>query len=341
MSKKGYPFWKVSAHTFILGAGASRAAFPNGDKFGRKLPLVNDFVETLQLRPLLEDAGVDHANKNIEDIYDQVCLANPESNLLKELNQQIIDYFSPFEIPEEVTLYDELILLLQKKDAIFSFNWDPLLVQAYSRNLELKELPAVHFLHGNVSIGVCLKDRHSGYFGNRCSVCNQEFTHSKLLFPISNKDYRVDPFIKSEWDSLKFYLDNTFILTLFGYSTPTTDVEAKAMMKNAWGKNKQHDLNEIEIVDIKSRDEIEDTWSQFTYKEHFGVYDNIRETLCFRYSRRSCNAWGDAILQCDPWSENAIPQFKRLEDLQNWVKPLVDEEIQFDGKDIPLPKHIK
>ena len=32
-------------HLVILGAGASYAAFPNGDKNGRKLPLMNNIVE--------------------------------------------------------------------------------------------------------------------------------------------------------------------------------------------------------------------------------------------------------------------------------------------------------
>ena len=31
-------------HVVILGAGASLAAFPDGDKNGRKLPLMNDIV---------------------------------------------------------------------------------------------------------------------------------------------------------------------------------------------------------------------------------------------------------------------------------------------------------
>jgi hypothetical protein len=36
-------------HVYILGAGASYAAFPRGEKTGRKLPLMNNLVEILQL----------------------------------------------------------------------------------------------------------------------------------------------------------------------------------------------------------------------------------------------------------------------------------------------------
>ncbi|MDT8452640.1 MAG: hypothetical protein RQ936_07855, partial [Gammaproteobacteria bacterium] len=39
-------------HVVILGAGASYAAFPNGDARGNKLPLMNNFVETLGIEKL-------------------------------------------------------------------------------------------------------------------------------------------------------------------------------------------------------------------------------------------------------------------------------------------------
>jgi hypothetical protein len=39
-------------HVVILGAGASLAAFPNGDRNGRRLPLMKDFVDVVALRGL-------------------------------------------------------------------------------------------------------------------------------------------------------------------------------------------------------------------------------------------------------------------------------------------------
>ena len=44
-------------HIVLLGAGASRAAFPSGDANGRKLPLMADFVESLGLLGVLERHG--------------------------------------------------------------------------------------------------------------------------------------------------------------------------------------------------------------------------------------------------------------------------------------------
>jgi hypothetical protein len=41
-------------HIVLLGAGASRAAFPNGDRNGMKLPLMCDLVEMLGLDSVLD-----------------------------------------------------------------------------------------------------------------------------------------------------------------------------------------------------------------------------------------------------------------------------------------------
>jgi len=338
MSNKTYPFWQVSSHTFILGAGASRAAFPNGDKYGRKLPLMNDFVKIVGLEEFLDNNDIDFSMNNIEEIYDSIYSVNPHSELLTVLNERIIAYFSVLKIPDEVTLYDELILSLQKKDAIFSFNWDPLLLQSYSRNYIVKELPKVYFLHGNVLVGVCEKDKRNGYLGNRCSICQEELSPSKILYPIKKKDY-IDPFIKSEWEALNYYLDNSFILSIFGYGAPESDVEAKKIMLKAWEGNKCNNFNEIKIIDTKPKDEVENNWSEFIYNDHGGIYDNVRDTRSFLYARRSCESYGDAIMQNSPWKENNLPNFRKLEDLQKWVQLLIDEEIAFREKDIPIKMH--
>ena len=127
---KSYPFWKVVPHTFILGAGASRAAFPEGDKYGRLLPLMNDFVNILELREFFDDNSIVIEGKNIEEIYSDLFTQDSKSNILRELNGIITEYFSELIIPDKITIYDELILSLQKKNAIFSFNWDSLIFQA-------------------------------------------------------------------------------------------------------------------------------------------------------------------------------------------------------------------
>ena len=57
-------------HVVILGAGASFAACAQGDKFGRKLPVMQNFVEVVGLQSLLEKHSVlYHSGENFEEIY--------------------------------------------------------------------------------------------------------------------------------------------------------------------------------------------------------------------------------------------------------------------------------
>ena len=72
-------------HVVILGAGASLAALPNGDKNGRKLPLMNNFVEVLNLSAILHKANVDFEGKNFEDVYDQLYRDAKYSIIRQEL----------------------------------------------------------------------------------------------------------------------------------------------------------------------------------------------------------------------------------------------------------------
>ena len=74
---------------------------------------------------------------------------------MKEIEKRIDAYFSSLRIPREATKYDFLLLSLREKDAIFTFNWDPFLFDAYKRNAHIASLPEIFFLHGNVRIGIC------------------------------------------------------------------------------------------------------------------------------------------------------------------------------------------
>ncbi|MEX0596601.1 MAG: hypothetical protein WD512_08875, partial [Candidatus Paceibacterota bacterium] len=87
--KKSYPFWHVSPNILILGAGASKAAFPDGDKLGRKLPLMNDLVEILDLGDKLTKHGIDHKDENFEKIYDNLYNTKSHPNLLKYIENSV------------------------------------------------------------------------------------------------------------------------------------------------------------------------------------------------------------------------------------------------------------
>lgn len=100
--------WKARPHVILLGAGASRAALPNGDKNGRRLPVMNDFVEVLGLSELLEQMGVQNPTSNIEQIYAE--LAERKNEDLSQLESAVYDYFGSLALPDHATVYDYLVL---------------------------------------------------------------------------------------------------------------------------------------------------------------------------------------------------------------------------------------
>lgn len=90
---KKYPFWHVAPHIVILGAGASKAAFPDGDKNGKQLPLMNNFVKVLGLRKSLKKHGINYEKKNFEKIYDNLHNSHNYPKLLEHIEDRIRDYF--------------------------------------------------------------------------------------------------------------------------------------------------------------------------------------------------------------------------------------------------------
>ena len=313
-------------HVLILGAGASLAAFPDGDANGRVPPLMRNLAHVTGLQPLLEDRGVAGPFDDFESLYDDLALSLGDAAFLAQIEERIRQYFQELRIPDQATLYDYLVLSMRKKDLIATFNWDPFLAHAYRRNAHLRNLPKLAFLHGNVEIGACHKHRKSGFVSQRCSACDRPFAPSRLLYPVKHKDYNADPFIKGEWEMLRHFLSHAYYVTILGYSAPTTDVEAKKLMLDEWKGNPTMRLAEIDIVDIRPEGELEETWKDFLYKRHYGIYTDVFNTMLLRHPRRSCDAFAMATLQNEPWEENPVPKTETLADLQEWVKPLIAEE---------------
>ena len=232
-------------HVVILGAGASVAAFPNGDRNGRRLPVMLDLVDTIGLQGELQKAGVEYKGRDFEEIYGQLDKDPALSDLRSEVESRVSDYFSRLELPDHPTLYDYLVLSLRRKDVIATFNWDPFLWAACQRNHDKTQLPRLFFLHGCAVIGYCWKDKKQGRLGNRCEVCGNRYTPTKLLYPDSNKDYVNDPYIASQWRSLGHALKAAYILTIFGYGAPKTDAAAIELMSEGWGAPGESNLEEI------------------------------------------------------------------------------------------------
>ena len=153
---------------------------------------------------------------------------------------------------------------------------------------------------------------------------------------VKHKNYQSDEYIKSEWTTLQWFLEHAYYVTIFGYSAPSTDIEAKSLMLNVWKKNPTLELAEIDIIDTKNREELEKTWEEFFVRNHYAIIQDVFQSYLFTHPRRSCEAFAMATLQQAPWKSNPWPHFKKLEDLHRWIQPLLREEKNeyFTGKPV-------
>lgn len=317
-------------HLVVLGAGASRHAFPNGDAYGRSLPVMSDFVETLGLNEALRDHGFDPSAEdfNFEALFSDLDESGENEELLRHLESTIRRYFSALELPETPTLYDYLLLGLKESDVIATFNWDPLLWKAANRNWQEVPLPRLLFLHGNVAIGLCNACRIKGTVSDSCRKCGQRFEPSKLLYPVKHKDYRSSPFIENEWRVLHQALEKAYVLTVFGYGAPDTDAAAVELLKSSWARSKIKDLAEVEMINVEPEETLRRKWADFIVRSHYRVNDDFYTSLVALFPRRSCDAIWNSSEQLRKLDRNPAPRPASFSELWDWHRRFIAVETQ-------------
>lgn len=277
-------------HVVLLGAGASRAAFPDGDRYGRKIPIMNDLVDVIpELREIIQDCGVKEIEneKNFETIYSRL---EKHEELRTEIEQKMETYFESLALPEEATLYDLILLSLRREDAVFTFNWDPFLFDSFRRNSGVAPLPEIYFLHGNVRIGMCSKHHKWGGRQDRCPDCHEIFYKVPLLYPTEKKGYSNDPYIKGSWDAARSFLSRSLTLTVFGYSAPHSDKDAVDLLKEAYFEASYRTMEHVEIIDIEDSRMLYKRWRDFTPTHHRHDRQKFYESFIARWPRRSREA---------------------------------------------------
>lgn len=313
-------------HVVLLGAGASYAAFPNGDKYGRKLPLLRDFVSIIGLEELIKEAGILPPYDNFEKIYSDIAI-NPLQNHIRErIDQTVFSYFRALELPDEPTLYDHLVLSLRSKDIVGSFNWDPFLWNACQRNHKFGGAPIILFLHGSVAIGRCDRCKRVFSISALCPSCGDPLDQIPILFPVTQKNYNSDAAIAAHWKTLKQALKTAWAVTIFGYSAPRTDIEAVTLMKEGWGDVANRELEEIEIIDIRNEDELQSSWDAFIHTHHYTTVRSFYDSYIAQHPRRSCEALWSQLMDCMFINPYTIPQDLSFSELYNWLRPRIIAE---------------
>lgn len=226
------------------------------------------------------------------------------------------------------------MLALRPKDLIATFNWDPFLYQAFCRNSEFADMPRLAFLHGNVAIGFNNKEKSTGPAGYRHKKTYQYYEPTKLLYPVTHKNYNEDEFIRIEWERVKYWIneESTKIISIFGYGAPETDVEAVNLLYDSWGGSSRRNMEQFEIIDIKSEKEVRKKWDRFIHSHHYDYSNNYFDSSLATNPRRTSESYFQHILPNSPseaFSEsNPVPtDIKSLKDLWEWHKPLIEAEV--------------
>lgn len=327
---------RAAPHVVLLGAGASRAALPNGDRYGRQVPLLKEVAGGLGLAASFPDDLRGLASDDFEAAYSQLYERDP--SLTTQIDGFVREYFAELELPVEPTIYEALLLSLRRKDAVFTFNWDPFLVQARRRlvanGIPPGCLPDMRFLHGNVLVGYCPNHRCRGTIGIPCRDCGIPLTPSRLLFPVERKNYQDGSMIESEWAVAQDYLQECFMITVFGYSAPKTDVEAFDLLSSAWGDTEDRAMEQTEIIGRPGSEveSLRERWSPFIHTHHYEIHTSFYDSWIANHPRRTLEAFVHQYLEAQFIAENPVPQNSAsVEELVAWFDQLLEAERRFHG----------
>jgi len=322
-------------HVVILGAGASIApTIRNEEPSGKILPAMNNLKDLIGLNDIIDTIDPGLKSDNFEILYSNLYQDNAKSKEIIEIERRVKNYFSEMQLPDEPTIYDHLVLSLRPRDLIATFNWDPFLFQAYSRNRKFtKDLPHMAFLHGCVALGYSKEDKSAGPVGMQARRDGGLFEATKLLYPVKVKNYTDDEFISKEWERLKFWLnhDSTKLLTVFGYGAPDTDVEAVNLMDEAYGGKDARNMEQFEVIDVQDQETVAERWSRFIHTHHYDYSTDYFDSSLALNPRRTSESYFQHIMpntSSEAFSEsNPIPpDLKTMTELWDWHRPLIEAE---------------
>ena len=315
----------------LLGAGASKAACPRGDRHGRPLPVMNELIDVVGLRPLIQDVRIPLDSPNFEMIYGTLATEPANAALVETIERKVFKYFAALELPEQPTVYDHLLVSLRPKDCIITFNWDPLILQAIERTAARAGVPRVLALHGNVALGYCCHHAPMmmGYRGCPCRRCGDALGPERLLYP-ADKDYTSDP-IKTLWETAQTGIREAMLFTVFGYSAPASDKAAKNLIQSAWDDAKSRTLADTEIIDLKAKDpdlckQLEQQWRPFVHNQYAEFIPDYWTSRIARSPRRTAEMMIASQLDMEYIDDCTSPRDAGWDGFWQFYGPLIAQE---------------
>ena len=305
-------------HLVILGAGSTIATIPNGDKNGEESYTLANLLKDKTFTSFLEKVQRNFSTNDVEDLCKQ--LYKEDRPLYYEFESLVRKKYARLELPEEFTILDRLVLSLTSNDAIVSFNWDDLVIQAYQRMSDYvpeEMLPILAFPHGNAQ--TVYNNKH---YTSKRIVTNPGWFDSPLNMPVDEIDYKSDVFINSQWHILDFFMRNAQMITFFGYRGPDSDEQDLKHLDELFAKNEICDKIEIIDKDQESAVEVAKRLERFKMQPNwlYPCADFWHSTIA-KYPRRTLSV-------LDNWNYSVRTSAKEesLAEFLKHIGPLIEEE---------------
>lgn len=305
-------------HLVILGAGSTIATIPNGDKNGEESYTLANLLKDKTFTSFLEKVQRNFSTNDVEDLCKQ--LYKEDRPLYYEFESLVRKKYARFELPEEFTILDRLVLSLTSNDAIVSFNWDDLVIQAYQRMSDYvpeEMLPILAFPHGNAQ--TVYNNKH---YTSKRIVTSPGWFDSPLNMPVDEIDYKSDVFINSQWHILDFFMRNAQMITFFGYRGPDSDEQDLKHLDELFAKNEICDKIEIIDKDQESAVEVAKRLERFKMQPNwlYPCADFWHSTIA-KYPRRTLSV-------LDNWNYSVRTSAKEesLAEFLKHIGPLIEEE---------------
>ena len=305
-------------HLVILGAGSTIATIPNGDKNGEESYTLANLLKDKTFTSFLEKVQGNFSTNDVEDLCKQ--LYKEDRPLYYEFESLVRKKYARLELPEEFTILDRLVLSLTPNDAIVSFNWDDLVIQAYQRMSEYvpeEMLPILAFPHGNAQ--AVYDNKH---YTSKRIVTSTSWFDSPLNMPVDEIDYKSNIFIKSQWRVLDFFIRNAQMITFFGYRGPDSDEQDLKHLDELFAKNEICDKIEIIDKDQESAVEVAKRLERFKMQPNwlYPCADFWHSTIA-KYPRRTLSV-------LDNWNYSVRTSAKEesLAEFLKHIGPLIEEE---------------
>jgi hypothetical protein len=125
---------------------------------------------------------------------------------------------------------------------------------------------------------------------------------------------------------LRAALKQGYLITFFGYGAPETDVEAVSLLREMAEANSVREWGDVEIIDIKSLQELHDRWQSFFVRGHYAIMPSFADSILTQNPRRSAETLWLRTMEVTAVAAQPYPETLDLRELQRAAKDLMASE---------------